>query len=269
MRADGHKMIRSADHYVTLCPWHREKTPSCHVWDDHLKCFGCGKFLSAARYHSETGRHGPAPARPFRRAPEPKIDFDGMLKKARGARPIVDLSWDLGLDENCLRLLCPEWFSDLGAWAFPMRSWDGRVIGIRLRFEDGLKKAITGSHEGIFTPVPGRPGKRLVICEGPTDTSAALSLGFFAVGRPSCRGAALILVEFIRRGEFSDVVVVSDRDAPGISGAKAFMAMVNVPACVVTPPAKDLREFVRRGGTRQALDGLISCVRWQTKRTYE
>lgn len=27
-----------------LCPFHVEKTPSCHLWDDHFKCFGCGKY---------------------------------------------------------------------------------------------------------------------------------------------------------------------------------------------------------------------------------
>lgn len=27
-----------------LCPFHAEKTPSCHLWDDHFKCFGCGKY---------------------------------------------------------------------------------------------------------------------------------------------------------------------------------------------------------------------------------
>lgn len=27
-----------------FCPFHSEKTPSCHIWDDHFKCFGCGKY---------------------------------------------------------------------------------------------------------------------------------------------------------------------------------------------------------------------------------
>jgi hypothetical protein len=25
------------------CPWHEEKTPSCHVFPNHVHCFGCGK----------------------------------------------------------------------------------------------------------------------------------------------------------------------------------------------------------------------------------
>src|SRR5215207_7425149 len=26
----------------TECPWHEENTPSCHVYEDHLFCYGCG-----------------------------------------------------------------------------------------------------------------------------------------------------------------------------------------------------------------------------------
>jgi DNA primase len=32
------KVTRSGD---ILCPFHSEKTPSFHLWDDHYKCFGC------------------------------------------------------------------------------------------------------------------------------------------------------------------------------------------------------------------------------------
>ncbi|MBQ9695398.1 MAG: DNA primase, partial [Oscillospiraceae bacterium] len=30
--------------YVCCCPFHSEKTPSCHIWTDdpHFYCFGCG-----------------------------------------------------------------------------------------------------------------------------------------------------------------------------------------------------------------------------------
>ena len=28
--------------YIGLCPFHREKTPSFSVWNDHYHCFGCG-----------------------------------------------------------------------------------------------------------------------------------------------------------------------------------------------------------------------------------
>lgn len=40
-----------------LCPWHREETPSCHVYSDGYKCFGCGKAgplsdLPEGEYHA-------------------------------------------------------------------------------------------------------------------------------------------------------------------------------------------------------------------------
>jgi hypothetical protein len=49
MAQDGVQWRRNgASRWVGLCPLHREKTPSCHVWtgrDGHerFKCFGCGK----------------------------------------------------------------------------------------------------------------------------------------------------------------------------------------------------------------------------------
>jgi hypothetical protein len=60
----------------------------------------------------------------------------------------------------------------------------GEVVGIRLRNERG-KFAVRGSRQGVF--VAGVPAqKTLFVCEGPTDTAAAVDLGLFAVGRPNC-----------------------------------------------------------------------------------
>jgi len=38
---------RAGDHWVGLCPFHLERTPSFHVWRDHAKCFGCGIYVDA------------------------------------------------------------------------------------------------------------------------------------------------------------------------------------------------------------------------------
>ena len=72
-------------------------------------------------------------------------------------------------------------------WCFPMRDGLENIIGIRTRSDDGEKKAIWLSSAGIFTPKqPSSPP--LFICEGPTDTAAMLSIGAWAIGRPSCQG---------------------------------------------------------------------------------
>ena len=36
--AETHEITRSK----VLCPFHREHTPSCHIYRDHFNCFGCG-----------------------------------------------------------------------------------------------------------------------------------------------------------------------------------------------------------------------------------
>lgn len=36
------RLTRRGRQYLGLCPFHNEKTPSFHVYDDHYHCFGCG-----------------------------------------------------------------------------------------------------------------------------------------------------------------------------------------------------------------------------------
>jgi hypothetical protein len=43
-RHDGHELRKVGTQFVTLCPWHQEKTPSCYVspHKGRFHCFGCG-----------------------------------------------------------------------------------------------------------------------------------------------------------------------------------------------------------------------------------
>lgn len=41
------KLQRRGRNLIGLCPFHNEKTPSFHVFDDHYHCFGCGAHGSA------------------------------------------------------------------------------------------------------------------------------------------------------------------------------------------------------------------------------
>jgi len=62
----------------------------------------------------------------------------------------------------------------------------GKIIGIRRRLPNGRKISLTSSKTGLFIPADLSPEGLLLICEGPTDTAAALDLGFAAIGRPNC-----------------------------------------------------------------------------------
>ena len=99
-------------------------------------------------------------------------------------------------------------------------------------------------------------------CEGPTDTAAALDLGFAAVGRASC-GTGGPMLSKLARGR--DVVIVGDDDAPGRRGAEALGAVLVLgctSVCIVYPPegVKDLRQWKAAGLTGQELQAAIDAV---------
>ena len=161
---------------------------------------------------------------------------------------------NLGLLTESLRRLSVGRLPRRQAWAFPMRSADGNVIGIRLRLSSGRKLSVKGGREGLFLPEGLQSGGRLLVCEGPTDTAALLDLGFSAVGRPSCSGGVKHLVELTRRLRPVEITIVADGDAPGQRGADtlANKMVAYAPAVrIVTPPAgvKDAREWKRNGAT--------------------
>ena len=104
----------------------------------------------------------------------------------------------------------------------------------------------------------------LYVCEGPTDTAAAVELGFFAVGRPNCCCGGPEIKIYARRMACSRVVVVSDNDKPGLDGARKVGGQLLLPFALYVPPAKDLREFVRLGGTRAMVENTLNNTIWST-----
>ena len=136
--------------------------------------------------------------------------------------------------------------------------FDGRsmAVGIRLRTEQGAKFAVKGSQAGLFIPqMYAQP--ELYICEGPTDTAAAISVGLYAIGRPSCLGCVRQVVEFVRRNRVRRVIVCADSDAPGQRGATEISQFIPVRSTVFTPPGKDLRAAVSHGLTGEAIRSMV------------
>ncbi len=190
--------------------------------------------------------------------PSAPIDWNAMVAQCRRQARTSDVRWlseNLGVSVESLDRLGVGVRGEL--YAFPMA--DGvAVIGIRLRARDGRKWAVTGSRSGLFVPSGRSPGETLVICEGPTDTAAMLDLGYDAIGRPSCLGGAS-LVRPLCGGR--RVVIMADADGPGQDGArKLSRELLNCAKSVrvVTPHAKDAREWVRAGATRRAVDAVIA-----------
>jgi len=47
LAADYVTIKRSGPQYLCLCPWHKERNPSCRIYPDHVHCYTCGKHASA------------------------------------------------------------------------------------------------------------------------------------------------------------------------------------------------------------------------------
>ncbi len=175
---------------------------------------------------------------------------------------LAEFASALGLSVAALEAANAAWAAPHSAWAFPMCDGHGNVVGIRLRRADGFKFAVRGSRQGIFIAnVPPQPW--LFVCEGPTDTAAAVELGLFAVGRPNCCCGGADIKIYARRHQCHRVVVVSDNDKPGLDGARKVGGELKLPFAVYVPPAKDLREFVRLGGTRQMIENTVKGTIWR------
>ena len=167
---------------------------------------------------------------------------------------------ELGVSVPALAAVGAAWAPPHAAWAFPMCDGYGNVVGIRLRNERG-KFAVRGSRQGIFlAAVPAQ--KTLFVCEGATDTAAAVELGLFAAGRPNCCCGGLEVRTYARRHECAKAVIVSDNDKPGLDGARKVGAELRMPWAIYVPPAKDLREFYRLGGGRNMIENTLKGTVW-------
>lgn len=203
-----------------------------------------------------------------REPPKTQLNFQLMLHYCVGrasSPPVKMLADKLGIPEDTLRLgegVGCVWMPQHKAWGFPMMDGNYKVIGIRLRDNEGRKWAVTGSSNGIFYSMRD-PQETMVVCEGPTDTAAALACGFFAVGRPSCSAGVNEMLQFIANNKMvRRVIIVSDNDEAGLKGAKSLEQKLPVPSCTVTLPCKDMRDFYKAGGDRELLESIVHGRVW-------
>jgi hypothetical protein len=171
----------------------------------------------------------------------------------------IGWSWNAGRDEKC----DPMMRSGGGAWCFPMFDSEGRIIGIKFRLADGQKLSIRDGREGIFRPADLPDAGTLFIAEGASDTAALLDLGYAAVGRPSATCGASILADLVKDRNFAGVVIVADADAPGQRGAASVASelVLHVGSVkLITPPAKDVREWKRQGATHDDVMKVVDAA---------
>lgn len=161
----------------------------------------------------------------------------------------------LGFTWNC----CLGKFGcEFGAWVNPMRNGKNWVNGIMRRFSDGSKMAL--GNLGLFIPQV-EVQKVVYLPEGASDTATLLTMGFYAIGRPSCNFGGQMIREFVQLNKISRAVIVADNDGikfggrrPGLDGAKKLKSELGIPSVIWMPPnpCKDVRELAKKIGYESA-----------------
>lgn len=220
---------------------------------------------------------------------KPKIDCFALLNRWRVSTSearLMIFSKQLGVTASALKLLGAYWSQEHNAWAFAMKNAAGNTIGIRLRNLRGFKWAVEGSLQGIFVPenkdfkyaeILGAKSS-VLLPEGPTDVAAALSIGLYAIGRPTCQTGNDLVRDCLKRLRIYKAVIVADNDElkkrpngsqwrPGIDGALKLKKELGLASVIWTPPSpiKDLREFVIKGGTAEMILSDVKNKIWTRK----
>lgn len=240
----------SANGAVAICPRTEE---------------GATKYLDGSGYLHVLDPTQPIPERTDERGevlPEHNLVMSSLATKMVAACDdgrLGRFAESLGVQPFSLRMLRVGWFASSDAFSFPMFRYGQRLIGIRLRSETGKKWAIKGSRQGLFMPLQWPSAKKgVLICEGPTDTAAMLTMGFNAIGRPSAMGSHALMEEAVSG---RPVCIISDSDDVGRDSAMrlAIHLRKSCPRVgILIPRQKDARDWVRSGATKEEIAEQVS-----------
>ena len=230
------------------------------IEDGSVKCCGDAGYLHILIDQPKSQQHRLQRRITVRQDDKPDKDFTALQRQysrqIKGEQ-LNDLSQRLGVSTQSLKRLRIGW--DGVNYCFPMSDSQGWIIGIRRRFPDGRKVSLTGSKTGLFISADLSPEGLLLICEGPTDTAAALDLGFAAIGRPNCNSKVDMTARFAKGRK---VVIIGDNDKPGKAGVEKLggkLLLHCLSVKVIYPPdkTKDLRQWLQAGLTGETLQQII------------
>lgn len=261
---------RNGSGYLCRCPAHDDRSPSLSIRvaeNGRLLAYchaGCDFRLIV---HALGIRGAPVQAdRAKERVPaEPHADPCvlsewGQIRSACDPVQVEQRERKLGIPAGGLFSIGVAWSYNHEALAAPM-FWPGNgVIGVRLRYDEGNKGAILGSHNGLFVPGEAFGSAHLYIVEGMTDTAAFAGLKLDVAGRPSATGALAATVRYATtHANGRAVVIVPDRDDAGLQGATKLAHAARDAGLLVRmmpPPRKhkDAREWVASGATREVVE---------------
>lgn len=155
------------------------------------------------------------------------------------------------------------WSQKAGAYTFPMKDHDGKVIGVRLRYPDGKKLSAKGSKSGLFMGKQVDTNGVVLVAEGPTDAAALMTTGHQVIGRPSCNGGTNYVYQMISWR--TTLVIVADNDKPGMDGAKKLAGVCKCKTktvkIVIPRKGSDAKDWFQQGLNRMTLDLMIQQAR--------
>ncbi len=222
-----------------------------------------------------------------------RAEFEGDGVKLDVFDSAIELGAELGIPGAVVDRLCCGRSAFYGAWAFPMRDGDGKIVGVRLREYGGASKwSVAGSRDGLFydpemylneTLSHGLKGREIVIVEGASDAAAGYAIGLATVGRSSCNTGVDALKRLCERLKANRVTIVTDNDRfkerttysphgvpirrtvwrPGIEGAERLAQDLGRMFRIVTPPKKDLRDWLLSGLTIETFRTVADAQKWR------
>lgn len=255
------------------CPACGRADWTCRAGDRAFVCMRVESERSATDggwYHSYASERPKIPARI--KTYSTSVNLSTVKIKSCGE----DLAVELGVSMKSLVALGVGWSDINNAWMFPMRNGKNEIVGYNRRFRNGEKKIMAGTKAGLYIPqIETQP--MVFICEGGSDTAALLDMGFFAIGRFNVSSGAEFLKEWFRINKIYQCVIIADNDElkkyaggmgrPGIEGATRLKADLGMKSVIWQPPSpcKDLREFKKRGGTRELILSDLKNKVWSRK----
>lgn len=166
----------------------------------------------------------------------------------------------LGLKLDALLTMRALYDPDMAVLAFPMLGADMKPLGVRFRRADGRKWSLTGGREGVLLSRSFTPTKPVWIAEGPTDSAALVQLGLRnVIGRPNCMGGDGIIKELLASYPQTPVVIVSDPEEAGRSGAGDLANVLPNPTIVIVGNL-DIRDYLLQKTRSRSLTRDPKCV---------
>lgn len=237
--------------------------------------------------HKVGGPIGPARFARHHEAPNiPEVSVGKLLrewKRDTNRVNVEQLAVDLGVKAWSLESLGVVWCDGRSCWAFPMKDVNGKPIGIRLRSSQ-RKVSVGGSKSGLFFSDGLCQRETVWLTEGPTDTAALMSIGAkCVVGRSSLTSCWDDVKAILAKFKAKRAILVTDDEtteekleakergeivgpvSPGRVESRRLAKFLGLPCkFLLVPGCKDIREYVKSGGTMNGIISMLEHQKWVT-----